>query len=132
MVSEFLKIKLQNFDLAYNSLLKSLRREWQYDDGLRDSVIQRFEFTVETCWKFYKEYFDYLELNLQSPKAVFREMLKFHILTEEEVVTALKMLESRNLTSHTYKEELAIEVAEKVVGYIPILEKLLLSASRLD
>jgi len=127
----FLRTKLENFKKAFESLQRALERDWQHDDGLRDSVIQRFEFNVELSWKFYKEYFDELKLDLKSPKAIFKQLLKFHILDEGEVETALDMLDARNLSSHTYREELAINIASKVKNFLPVLAKMLIEAEKL-
>ena len=53
---------------------------------VRDSVIQRFEYSVDTVWKYLKEY---LQLSLgivqTHPKPVFRECLSAKLINEEDV-----------------------------------------------
>jgi nucleotidyltransferase substrate binding protein (TIGR01987 family) len=92
--------------------------------SLRDSMIQRFEYTTEICWKFIKSYLEVSEkakLQSSSPREVFRTACNYKIFTETEVENFLRMLDSRNLTSHMYKEE----VAEILLAKIPVFFDLL-------
>ncbi|MBU4221280.1 MAG: nucleotidyltransferase substrate binding protein [Euryarchaeota archaeon] len=58
-----------------------------------------------------------------SPKSYFREAFKVKLLTEEETVKALEMTDDRNLTSHTYHEEVAMEIYQKIRGYYELMDK---------
>lgn len=74
----------------------------------RDAAIQRFEYTFEAFWKFIKEYLRVKErIIANSPKQCFRELFRIGIITEDEDVRFLEMTDERNMTSHTYKEEVA-------------------------
>jgi nucleotidyltransferase substrate binding protein (TIGR01987 family) len=89
---------------------------------VRDAAIQRFEFTFEACWKFIKEHLKEQEgIICNSPKSCFRELLSLGILTEEETVKCLEMTDDRNMTAHTYKEE----VSQIIFGKLPEYYKLL-------
>lgn len=91
---------------------------------VRDAAIQRFEFTVEACWKlaqFYLYRKDGLELN--SPKAVARGFFQVSLLTEEETSLLLQMIDDRNLTVHTYNEELANTIFQRLPAYLNLLQK---------
>ena len=46
-------------------------------------------------------------------------------LTEDQAMLLLEMIDSRNLTSHTYREEVAERIFFKLSEYIKILEKVL-------
>lgn len=120
-----LSTKIENTKKALATLEKALKREWQDDSELRDAVIQRFEFSIETCWKLYKAYFEYEGVKLAAPKAVFRQMHEAGYLSYEETEFALEMVDDRNDTSHTYNEKLAIEIAAKVPSYYEFLKKAL-------
>jgi hypothetical protein len=39
------------------------------------------------------------------------------LMTEEETVLALEMTDDRNMTAHTYHEEVAEEIYRKIKGY---------------
>lgn len=93
---------------------------------LRDSVIKRFEYTLDTTWKYLKEY---LRVNhgtdIGSPKPIFRECKKTGLINDAETELALEMVDARNLTSHTYKEEVAEIIIASADEYRDLLEKLL-------
>jgi len=93
----------------------------------RDSLVQRFEYTFDTTWKYISEYLqsEGRQLTIKSPKQVFRECLKARILSEEETRSALEMVNDRNLTTHGYDEELIEETSKKIVAYAQLLSVLL-------
>jgi len=49
-----------------------------------------------------------------APKSCFREAGSVGLLSEEETVQAFEMIDDRNLTSHTYHEEIAEEIYKKL------------------
>lgn len=120
-----LSAKRDNANKAISSLEKALARDWENDEELRDAVIQRFEFSLETCWKLYKAIFEDEGVVLSSPKAAFRHMLQAGILTKDQTEYSLKMVDDRNNTSHTYNKELADEIASRIPGYFDLLSKLI-------
>lgn len=89
------------------------------DDGIRDSVIQRFEFTYSIALKTLKKYFierafvvddvEHMSFNDMIRTANRLELLK----SDLEMWTKYRNM--RNLTSHTYDES----IAKKVVSVIP-------------
>ena len=85
---------------------------------LRDAMIQRFEYSTEAFWKFLKAYL-LAEHNLpaNSPREVIRTVLKTKLYSEEISKELLQMLDDRNLTSHTYVEELAESIAGRIPAY---------------
>jgi nucleotidyltransferase substrate binding protein (TIGR01987 family) len=95
-----------------------------YSVIVRDATIQRFKYSFEIFWKFVKEYLRVKEgIICNSPKSCFREAFKVKLLTEEETLTALEMTDDRNLTSHTYHEEVAEEIYRKIKGYSKLMDK---------
>jgi nucleotidyltransferase substrate binding protein (TIGR01987 family) len=77
---------------------------------VRDALIQRFEFTFEMAWL---ALFDYLSLQgARVPKQAFAVLpLAFQSQLIEGAETWDQVRAYRNLTSHTYDEAKAIEVA---------------------
>lgn len=92
-------------------------------DGLRDSIIQRFEFCSELSWKLMKKYLDEnLMIEQYSPRGVVKEAYKQKLIDDGEVW--LDILEDRNLTSHTYDENTANRIKDNIINnYADIFEK---------
>ena len=89
----------------------------------RDAGIQRFEFTFEAVWKAAKSFLYNVEgLDMGSPKSAIRACREIGILTAEQTVRALQMVDDRNLTVHTYNEALAVEIYGRLQGYSNILQ----------
>lgn len=112
-----LETKLTNFNNALNRLKEAIAEFNNYtsSDVIRDGVIQRFEFTYELAWKTTKEYLEDIGItDKTSPKAVIKEAYAQKLITNES--NWLLMLNDRNLTSHVYKEEMAEEIAERIVN----------------
>lgn len=96
----------------------------------RDAAIQRFEFTFEAVWKAAKQVlFDREGIDAGSPKGAIRSCREVGFLTDEQTITALEMVDDRNLTVHTYNEKLAVEIYSRLRTYREILERWL---DRLD
>lgn len=84
------------------------------NDIVRDSAIQRFEFTIDMAWKLVKTILEERHgVVCHSPKDCFREAYKQKMLAYDEFW--LELVDMRNETSHTYKEE----IAESVYGRLP-------------
>ena len=93
---------------------------------IRDATIQRFEYTFEALWKFLKEYLKEREgVICNSPKSCFREFFLLEMITEEETVKFLEMTDDRNMTSHTYKEEVSKVLYGKMLNHYILMEKLM-------
>ncbi len=80
------------------------------NEFIRDSAIQRFEFCFDLAWKTLKAYLEEKH-NVQcvSPKTCFREAYNKEVITDYDTFW-LELADKRNLTVHTYKEDLAEEV----------------------
>jgi len=93
----------------------------------RDAAIQRFEFTYEIAWKSLKAV---LEANGVTDTTFPRDVIKSGFIGDliENEKSWLEMMQNRNLTVHTYREELAVTLAEKLSAYhqqfAGLLEKL--------
>ncbi|MDQ7001072.1 MAG: nucleotidyltransferase substrate binding protein [Ghiorsea sp.] len=98
------------------------------DDMLRDSVIQRFEYTYELCWKMLKRR---LEMDAPSVEAVdamsYRDMIREGAERGliDEPVAWFDYRQKRNLTTHTYNAEVAQEVYQSAVAFAGHAQKLL-------
>ncbi len=80
---------------------------------IRDSAIQRFEFTFDLSWKLIKTFLDEkLGIVCNFPKACFREAYKQKLIEYDNFW--IKMTDLRNKTAHTYKEEIAEKVYKQL------------------
>ncbi len=82
------------------------------DEFIRDSVIQRFEFTYELSWKMLKLRLEAEAIDAKTPKQTLQEALQAGFITDGNSWSELQR--NRNLTSHTYDENLADEVYDYV------------------
>ena len=104
--------------------LKTLKEitDEPYSEIIRDASIQRFEYSFEIFWKLLKEYLREKEgIICASPKSCFREAFKVELLTEDETIKSLEMTDDRNLTAHTYHEEVAMEIYQKIKMYYELM-----------
>lgn len=83
------------------------------DEYLRDSVIQRFEFTHELAWKMLKLRLEQEDIFVRTPRETLQEALQAGLIEDGNAWSDLQRM--RNLTSHTYNEALADEVYDFVV-----------------
>jgi len=115
-----ISLKKEQAQRALTSLeeLVSKYSEKKDDVILRDALIQRFEYSTEAFWKYLKAYLQ-TEHNLSanSPREVIRTGLFAKLYSEEISQELLQMLDDRNLTSHTYVEELAESIAHRIPEY---------------
>ena len=115
-----IQLKQQQTQRALTSLeeLVSKYSENQSDVILRDALIQRFEYSTEAFWKYLKAYLqNEHNLSANSPREVIRTGLSAKLYSEKTSQELLQMLDDRNLTSHTYVEELAESIAHRIPDY---------------
>lgn len=109
---------LENTINRLGEVLKRYERE-KTDDVVRDSVIQRFEFTYSIALKTLRKYFIERAFVIDDVNNLsFNEMIRITsklnlIKSDLEKWTQYRTM--RNLTLHTYDEEIAL----KVVGIVP-------------
>lgn len=114
--------KIEQFNQALQTLEELMGQEATI--VVRDAAIQRFEYTVESFWKTLKVYLREKEgVDAPTPKAAIREGGSAHILSPDEVVLALAMIDDRNQTSHLYNRMLAGALYEKLPNYAGFLRK---------
>jgi nucleotidyltransferase substrate binding protein (TIGR01987 family) len=115
-----IKVKRDQTNRALSSLLELVVKlsDGSSDVIVRDAMVQRFEYTTEAFWKYLKHYLQ-TEHNLlaNSPREVMRMGLQAKLYDEETSKEFLQMLDDRNLTSHTYIEELATSIATRIPNY---------------
>jgi len=104
--------RFQNFNKAFSQLEIYISQ-----DGLNkleeQGLIKAFEYTYELSWKTLQ---DLLEekgyTDVRGPKPVIQQGFQDGYIADGEAW--MRMHVSRNLTSHTYNEETANEIVEKI------------------
>ncbi|RLD37787.1 MAG: nucleotidyltransferase [Bacteroidetes bacterium] len=112
-----------NFNKAFKQLERFVKRE-NLNEMEAQGLIKAFEYTYELSWKTLQDllkekgYADIL-----GPKPVIKQSFQDGYISEGE--GWMRMHASRNLTSHTYDEDTADEIIEKVrIEYFDLLKNL--------
>ena len=91
-------------------------------DIVRDAAIQRFEYSFEATWKAAQAYLSEVEgLGAASPRATIRASLEVGVLDETATRLALKMVDDRNLSVHTYNEALAEAIFARLEEHVQVM-----------
>lgn len=118
---ERLKERLKTAEKALHKLHEIAEKN-EINEIERDALIQRFEFTFEIMWKCGKDYLRNVEgIEVASPKGVIRHFREIGIFDNAQTEQALQMVDDRNLTTHTYDEIFALEIAKRVIEYEGLL-----------
>lgn len=116
-----IKLKFDKLNMAFTSLEAIYLKPIQEDRSNIDATIQRFEFTFELFWKFLKEFFYQKGLAINYPIDVLKEAFSANIINDELIW--IQMLKDRNMTSHTYDEQLADTIFSRIKMYVPIIRQ---------
>lgn len=108
--------RFNNFKKALARLTSAieLSRERDLSDLEQQGLIQGFEFTFDIAWKTIKDFVveKGYQGDIEHPLPVITEAGKREFINEKNWRL---MYQSRNKTSHAYDEEIADEVAEKII-----------------
>lgn len=111
-----MKLKFyQNYETALKKLLGFINQGIQ-DDLDRAGLIQGFEFTFEQCWKAIQKKATDESMPINSPKQAFSWAIDLKWIQKSDEKIWLKILEDRNQTTHTYREDLAKIVAGNIIN----------------
>jgi nucleotidyltransferase substrate binding protein (TIGR01987 family) len=108
---ERLSHTLKNFERSLKSMEKALATPVTEERDLA-GIIQNFEFVYELSWKVLKQRLEGEGFSIGSPKQAFKKAFQSGLIKNEK--TWLDILDDRNLTVHTYDEELARRMYEDI------------------
>ena len=84
-------------------------------DLIKQGLIQSFEFTHELAWNVIKDYVHYQgNQSVRGSRDATREGFSMGLIEDGDVW--MEMIRSRNQTSHTYDEETADEIFNKIIN----------------
>jgi len=116
------KQRFQNFTKAYQVLLRTANLK-NLSEAERGGLIQYYEMVLELSWKLMQDYLQYQGYNVKGPKDTIKQAFQYEMI--EDGVIWVEALEDRNLLTHTYSEDLAIEATNKIKStYLPMIEQL--------
>lgn len=106
------KQRFQNYKKALSQLEKFFAKD-SLNELEEQGLIQSFEYTYELAWNTIKDFFEAQgETGLLGSRDASR--LAFRRGLVENGEAWMEMIKSRALTSHTYQEAIAAEIAGKI------------------
>lgn len=114
--------RFSNFEKSYKSLNKYIYQPINTELE-RAGIIQLFEVAFELSWKLMKDYLESQEIIVKSPRETIKQAYQIELIDEGHIW--MDALVDRNLTVHTYDEEMAKKMVEDIIQiYYPELRKL--------
>lgn len=106
--------RFSNYRKALSQLKKFIVKG-DLNDLEQQGLIKAFEYTYELAWNTLKDYLAYQGItDITGSRDAIRESFRIGIISNGE--TWMEMLKSRNLTSHTYNEDTADEIASAIIN----------------
>ncbi len=119
--------RLDHFSKALAQLQNavSLRQSRALSQLEIQGFIKAFEFTFELAWNVMRDYFTHQGItSITGSRDAFREAFQKGLIVDGE--RWMEMIESRNLTSHSYNESVAVNLVTKIgTDYFPLFEQFL-------
>ena len=110
------KLRFSNYQLALSRLDEGVRLAGQRNlsDLEKQGLIQAFEFTHELAWNVMKDYFSYQgNASIMGSRDAVRESFDKGLIVDGE--GWMEMIKSRNQASHTYNQEIADAIVERIM-----------------
>ncbi|MFO7825981.1 MAG: nucleotidyltransferase substrate binding protein [Cyclobacterium sp.] len=111
------KQRFSNFRKALKQLEAAVRlaNTRELSQLEKQGLIQSFEYTHELAWLVMKDFFFYQgNPEIRGSRDATREAFKNGLIEDGEIW--MDMIKSRNMSSHTYNEEIAAEIAQKITA----------------
>lgn len=109
------KQRFANYEKALSQLQKFIDKE-NLNELEEQGLIQAFEFTHELAWKVMKDYFEYQgNTAIMGSRDACREAFQMGLIQDGEMW--MEMIASRNMSSHTYNLETAVEIRDKIIQH---------------
>ena len=111
-----------NFDKAFLALERTIAIE-NPSEAERGGLIQFFEVAFELSWKTLKDYLEAGGFQVKSPREVLKQAFQSGVIQEGHAW--MDALDDRNLTAHTYNEEVALKIDRLIrETYFPVIAAL--------
>lgn len=101
--------RFNNFSKAFKQLTKFIEKG-ELSELEQQGLIQSFEYNYELAWNTIKDFYENQgETGIQGSRDAIRMAFKRGLIVNGEIW--MKMIKGRTLTSHTYNEDTADEIA---------------------
>lgn len=102
---------IERYEQAFKQLKSALRKK-KFTSLERSGLIKYFEFVYELSWKSIKKILFITGIEANSPREAFRSAVKIKLIENPKPWIAI--IEDRNLTVHTYNEDLSKKMIRKI------------------
>ncbi len=113
-----LKTAIQRFGEMLQAYRNNANRPPLEQEAVQDSLIKRFEYTLEVAWKICKKHLEeegFAEAVTGSPKSIIRLAAQRNLISNPEAW--FNYLQFRQDTSHDYSSDKAEAVLDIVEGF---------------
>lgn len=117
MTLEILQLKMNDLEKSLTRLKEVLKEKKTVI--IRDSTIQRFEFSFELFWKVLKKILLYEGEESTTPRDTIAKAYRYSLINDEDLW--IEMMNDRNKTSHMYDESSAELIYHKIAQYTPLM-----------
>ncbi|MDC3424590.1 nucleotidyltransferase substrate binding protein [Aquibacillus sp. 3ASR75-11] len=116
------KQRFENFEKSFK-LLEKYSEEPISTELERAGIIQFFETTFELAWKVLKDYLEAEGYVAKSPRESIKQAFQIEIIEDGHLW--MDALSKRNLTTHTYDQELSEKLMKEIQEqFLPLLRNL--------
>lgn len=112
----------QAFRKAYLKLNEFIQKDDKSEIN-QAAIIHAYEYTFELWWKAVQRYLEYVgTVQDYGPSATIKNAFQYHLIEDGQIW--MDMLKDRNLTAHTYKEDIANDIYKRIINtYIRTLQQ---------
>lgn len=116
------KQRFSNYTKAFSQLKDAVELSQERELSLleKQGLIQAFEYSQELAWSVMKDFLEYQgNQNIKGSRDAIREAFRVNLIEDGE--TWMQTIQTRNLTSHGYDQQMAEEVVQIIIDdYITI------------
>ena len=109
--------RFDNLQAAYQQLQLAVTEHRKQPDNqlINMALIKAFEMTFELSWKTLQDYLKYQGIDTKTPRETIKQAFKSSAITDGQLW--ISMLDDRNLMTHTYNKERALQATEKITKH---------------
>ncbi len=107
--------RFDNLKKAFKTLENdiNLAKTRNLSDIEKRGLIQAFEYTYELAWNTIKDFYKYYGItDIIGSRDAFKKALKDGLISDD---TLIKSIKTRQLTVHTYNEEIIEDIFEEII-----------------
>lgn len=110
-----------NLQESYNTFRKAYLKLQEFIDKddkseiSQAAIIHAYEYTFELWWKIMQKYLEYVgTVQDYGPSATIKNAFQYNLIEDGQMW--MDMLRDRNLTAHTYKEDVANDIYGRIIS----------------